>query len=194
MILFFCKNSDSIIHSAVIWLCVSVPSRIHGLASFCYTDKKCIFKKIGVVNRSISFKIFLWKSKKSIWNCRDPLQKNSNVLTVIISWMVCSRCRWRVVDVVGKTNLSQNKSEILWRWYWSSSFWPCSNRIFKQIIRTKASDLMHIFIGMSLFSTKPGLSFKQCLHCADHHAMNDARVNLWQCLVKRVIVDTFVNI
>lgn len=103
--------------------------------------------------------------------------------------MVCSRCRWFVVDVVGKTNLRQNKAEIFWRWYWSSSFWPCSNRIFKQIVRTKASDLMHIFIDISWFSTKLDLPFTQCLHCADHHAMNDARVNLWQCLVKRVIVD-----
>ena len=46
----------------------------------------------------IWFKIVLWKSKKSIQMCRTFLQKNSNVLTVIVSWMACCSCQFNTKE------------------------------------------------------------------------------------------------
>ena len=56
----------------------------------------------------------------------------------------------------------------------------CSNGIFKRkLSKQKRADLMHIFIDIFLFSTKPGLQYAQCLY---YHpplrTMNDARENL----------------
>ena len=53
MILLTFKNSDSVIHSTVISVFVSVQSRIHDLVSFCCADKKIreLVKKVGCVER-----------------------------------------------------------------------------------------------------------------------------------------------
>ena len=40
--------------------------------------------------------IVLWESKKSIYNCSTPLQKNSSLLAVIASWKACSRCQFHI--------------------------------------------------------------------------------------------------
>ena len=48
-----------------------------------------------------------------------------------------------------------------WEWHMTPLKWSFQT---KKLFEQKRTDLMHIFINISLFSTKPGLPFAQCLY------------------------------
>ena len=118
-------------------------------------------------------------------------------------WLRCKRIQtywqsshrgWLVIDI----NFTQNKAGIFWHWHWFTSFcgwhgngtWRCSNAVFKhKNCLNKIVQILYIYSLTSLCSQS-----NQAYHlhsvCILHsllNTMNDLRVNLWQCLVERVI-------
>ena len=144
-VLFVCKTrdlaicmytSDSVIHSTVIWRFASVQGRIKGRVSFCYTDRND-FKKLGDGAR-MDFLIYLFGSYAWV------------LLNIFFVGIFQSMIAEFPSKEVKQTPIS--------------SWMTCGNECQFHLKQSKNADLMHLFIDISLFSTRPHRPFARYLH------------------------------
>lgn len=144
-VLFVCKTrdlaicmytSDSVIHSIVIWRFASVQGRIKGWVSFCYTDRNDL-KNWDVVQGWIFSYIFLEVMHEFCW---------------------IFFCVGIFQSMIAEFPSKEVKQTPI------SSWMTCGNENLFHLKQSKNADLMHLFIDISLFSTRPHRPFARYLH------------------------------
>ena len=167
VIFFICKNSNFVIHLTVFravymaecFRAVYIAKSVFDMLT------KIDFKKVGRGVRMdfvlyfhqshawIWFKIAFLEPKKSIWNCRTPMQNNSSILAVMAFWMTWSRCQFHT-------------KQSRYPWYWVISFCGWKMGLAHDTVQMKFSNIKIIWTKTcrfdgDLFSAKLSLPYAQ---------------------------------
>ena len=170
MILFICKKVI-LLFIQLLFDC-SIRLRVVYMAKSVFAmHTKMILKEWAVVwgwgwilsNVFIKVRAWIW-FKIVIRKFRTPLEKNSSVMAVIT--LLVASIRWQFHTKQSQESVETGTGSHLclgerWERYMTLFRWSFQTKIFI----TKTCNLMHIFIGTFLFSTKVRLPFAQCWYC-----------------------------